>query len=197
MGRSGIAAAVFLAVLAPAVAAPARRAPGRRPGVTKPGPAAKAAPPAKPAALALDPVDQTFTEDEARRAVSLLDDAYQTLLHEVHRHYPTKPGRPVAATVVRDVQKLMTEKGWPSSRFLGVNAILMNPDHAARDAFEKDAVGALRRYEKEYEEVRPGLFRKATMVSLGAECTSCHWPAMNEASRAGITWAVRLKPAPK
>src|SRR6185503_5597758 len=63
-----------------------------------------------------------MTLPQARVTVRMLDDAYQTVLQEVHRTYATQPGRPVAATVVRDVQKRMGEKQWPQSRFLAVNA---------------------------------------------------------------------------
>ena len=40
----------------------------------------------------------------------MLDDAYQLILEEVHHTYGTAPGRPVAATVVREVQRIMGER---------------------------------------------------------------------------------------
>ena len=126
-------------------------------------------------------------------AVAMLDDAYNLVLEEVHHTYPTKPGRPVAATIVRDLQKKMTDLGWPSSRFLAVNAIVMNPDHVARDEFERQTVRAFTDGGDRRETIENGTLRVATPVSLGGSCFSCHWADKGRASRAAISWKIPLR----
>lgn len=187
-----IFAAVALALASAVAAAPALRATraARKPTTPK-------QPPAKPVAGSPEGASarevEPMTLDEARMTVEMLDDAYQTVLQEVHHTYPTKPGRPVAATVVRDLQKTMTDKGWPKSHFLAVNAIIMNPDHKARDEFEVRAVKAIGRGDQRYESVENGQLRVATAVSLGGDCFSCHWTPPGRSSRAAISFAIPLK----
>jgi hypothetical protein len=134
---------------------------------------------------------KTYTPEEARRAVAILDDAYNLILHEVHDTYTTKPGRPVAASLVKDLQKTMTAKGWPSSHFLAVNALIMNPDHRARDEWERRAVSEMKSGKPAVIEEKPGEYRAATMISLRGGCTSCHWSQDSMGARAAIAWKVR------
>ena len=177
------AALLFSAVSA----APIRHAPKPR---SVPAARKKPAPaPNRPAA----PVTNPMTLEEARMAVAMLDDAYNLVLEEVHHTYPTKPGRPVAATIVRDLQKKMTDLGWPSSRFLAVNAIVMNPDHVARDEFERQTVRAFTDGGDRRETIENGTLRVATPVSLGGSCFSCHWADKGRASRAAISWKIPLR----
>ncbi len=177
---------VGMAVLtSSAPAAPATR---RAPGGAGRRIASRPAPRVAPA-----PARKAYTEAEARQAVAMLDDAYQIILHETHRAYPTLPGRPVAATVVRDVQKVMADRGWPQSRFLAVNALLMNPDHRAKDEFERQAIAALKTVERPMEQVQAGTLRAVTPLALGGNCSSCHWVSSGSAARAAITWSVPLK----
>lgn len=131
-----------------------------------------------------------MTVEEARTTVRLMDDAYQTILRQVHESYPTQPGRPVAASLVKDLQKEMSDRGWTNSRFLAVNAIVMNPDHRARDPFEQKAVEALARGEERYESLEGGNLRVATVVPLGFGCGSCHWVPPGKTAVAAISWKI-------
>jgi hypothetical protein len=173
--RFELLAVAALAVAAAAVAAP-RQAPRKS---------------IKAKAPATATPTRTYTPEEARRAVALLDDAYNVILHEVHDTYPTKPGRPVAASLVKDLQKSMTASGWPGSHFLAVNAVIMNPDHRARDEWERKAVSDIKSGKLSLEEETPGEYRAATMVSLRGGCTSCHWSQDSMGARAAIAWKVR------
>ena len=149
---------------------------------------AKKSPRQKPAKQAVQA--RAYTPEEAKRAVALLDDAYNLILHETHETYPTKPGRPVAASLVRELQETMTAKGWPASRFLAVNAILMNPKHRPKDDWERQAVAEMKSGKTVVEHEKPGEYRATTMVSLRGGCTSCHWSQDSLAARAAITWKV-------
>jgi hypothetical protein len=171
--RFALAPSLILAVAAASVAAP-------RPGAKKP---------LKP--LANPPSGPTYTPEQAKTAVAMLDDAYNLILREVHDTYVTKPGRPVAASLVKDLQKTMTAKGWPSSHFLAVNAILMNPEHRARDEWERRAVSEMKSGKLKVEDEKPGEYRAATFVSLRGGCTSCHWSPDSMGARAAIAWKVR------
>lgn len=161
--------------------------------------AALAAAPRKPAKKPATPAKAVsgtaaMTAEEARRSVAMLDDAYQEILHAVHNWYPTKTGQPkVAASTVIELQKIMTEKGWPQSRFLAVNAVVMNPNHVPKDTFEKDAVAALKQGKDRHEAVLDGRLRVVTVLPTGGGCFSCHWTDSKVGSRTAITWSIPLK----
>ncbi|HTE18064.1 MAG TPA: DUF3365 domain-containing protein [Armatimonadota bacterium] len=182
------AAALALALAATTSVAAARPSrPSARPRVspsaTKPAPAATTAPKMQPMPL-----------DQARMTAAMLDDVYQITLTQIHRTYPTRSGQTVvAANVMRRLQGLLGEKGWPSSRFLGVNALLMNPDHRARDAFERRVVAEMKRGANRVEAVEKGQLRVATSVPLNGGCFSCHWSTDSRDTKAAITFSIPLK----
>ena len=136
----------------------------------------------------------TMTREEALTAVAILDDAYSIILHEVHETYHHSPKTPVAASVVRNLQRTMTAKGWPASRFLAVNAIAMRPDHLPRDEWERKAVAKLKSgRDQRLETQEPGVLRVATTMSLRGGCGSCHWSKDSMGARAAIAWKVRTR----
>ncbi|MFN3648392.1 MAG: DUF3365 domain-containing protein [Armatimonadota bacterium] len=169
-----------------AIAAPKK--PARKPA---PKPARKPAP--KPAAKKPVPAPK-MTEEEARVAAAMLDDAYQLFLQEIHDWYPNRTGQPVvAAKVVRDVQQEMNRKGWPTTRFLAVNAIVMNPDHQPQDAFEKEAIKVIKMGAEDLERREGDRLRIAKPVSLGGGCFACHWAPNGEKSLAAISFEFPVK----
>lgn len=183
-----------------ASAAPRRAAPPRKPHAVKQAPVVKRAPVGKKQSLgatqtpaAAAPVRTVMTADEARMAVEMVGDAYDLLLEEIHETYHTRPSVPVAATIIRKLHGKMTELGWPQARFLAVNAIVMHPDHVARDEFETQAIQALRRGDQRVEEMVDGQLRIATVVPLGGRCSSCHWTPGAGSSKAATTWKVTLR----
>ncbi|HEU4752597.1 MAG TPA: DUF3365 domain-containing protein [Armatimonadota bacterium] len=196
----GAAAAALLACLlvVTATAAPRSRT---RPAPRKAAPVKPA--PAKPAAVkgvtgipavSGETPTRPMTLEEARTTVTLLDDAYNLLLQEVHAWYPNRTGQPiVAATTVRKIQEQMVRKGWPRSHFLAVNTLLMNPDHQAREAFDKAAVRKIAAGEARYEQIEGDRVRIATEVPLTGGCTSCHWSSGTRDGKAAITWSIPLK----
>lgn len=145
-------------------------------------------------ATASEPKTRAMTLEEARAAVTLLDEGYQTELEEIHRWYPIKSGQPVvAAAVVRRVQEQMVAKGWPRSRFLAVNASVMNPNHVPRDDFERGAVEKIREGAERVETIEKGRLRVATLVPMTGGCASCHWTPGTSGSKGAITWTIPLK----
>lgn len=187
-GRFWYSAALLSALGSLAVsAAPLQSKHRRTPPAKKKSPA--------PAAASATSVTRSMTLDEARTAVAMLDDAYDLILEETHSIYHTRPSTPVAATVVRKLQARMTELGWPRSRFLAVNAVVMHPDHVPRDAFEKRTVQALRKGEERVEQVSDGKLRVTTVVPLGGGCGSCHWANTGQSPKAATTYTIPLKPA--
>lgn len=184
MNRTATGSLLLCSILAgtAALAAPRPLAPRRAPA-RQPSPAAPKG--VQPALM---------TAEEARLAVTMLDDAYQAILHSVHETYPTKPGRPVAATIVRDLQKRMAEKGWPRSHFLSVSGVLMNPDHRAQTAFEQEAVRTLRlSAQRRVERLEDGRLQIATDFALHGDCFSCHWSDPGTPSQAAISWTIPVR----
>lgn len=134
-----------------------------------------------------------MTVSEARTAARLLNDAYQTLVHEIHRTYPPAPQRPAAAALVRQLQDVMREKGWPSSHFLAVNAILRNQDHRPRDAFERQAVQSLKFSDAPVEQLQDQHLRVALPVPMDGDCTACHWTEEGAAGKGAIVWDIPVR----
>lgn len=185
--RFWFSAALVTALGSLAVSAAPRKVPSKRSA----RPLRKTVP-ARPAAA--NTATRAMTLAEARTAVAMLDDAYDLILEETHAIYHTRPSTPVAATVVRKLQARMTELGWPRSRFLAVNAVVMHPDHVPRDAFEKQSVDALRRGDERTEQVSEGKLRVTTVVPLGGGCGSCHWANTGQSPKAATTYTIPLKP---
>lgn len=181
-----LAALAGVLLSAAAIGAPGRHA---RTARRKALPAAKAQQVAKPPISRLGPL----TPEEARQTVALLDDAYQTWLEEAHEQYHPRPGKPVAAKVVRELQEKMGSLGWPQSHFLAVNALVMRPEHQPQDAFERDAVRRLSGGAPRVETISGNTMRVATGLSLGGGCGTCHWAEQGVVRRAAITWAMPLK----
>lgn len=182
--RFWIATCLLTSFAALAVSAAPRPAASRRKPVapTKKKPAQQAATATRP-----------MTPEEARTAVAMLGDAYDLILEEAHSIYHTRPNVPVAATVVRKVQAHMAKQGWPKARFLAVNAIVMHPDHVAKDDFERETVQTLKRSNERIEQVVEGNLRVATVVPLGGGCSSCHWTGSGTSAKAATTWSVPLR----
>lgn len=134
-----------------------------------------------------------MTVAEARTAVRLLNDAYQALVHEIHRTYPPAPQRPAAAALVRQLQQVMGDKGWPSSHFLAVDAVLRNQEHRARDAFERQAVQSLKFNDTPVEQLQDGHLRVALPVPMEGDCTACHWTEEGAAGKGAITWNIPVR----
>lgn len=189
--RFWIAAGLLSSLGTLAVSAAPTKAPLRR-KVLPARPAARRQLPLK-SAVPVDPGTRAMTLDEARTAVAMLGDAYDLLLEETHSVYHTRPSTPVAATVVRKLQARMTELGWPRSRFVAVNAVVMHPDHVPKDAFEKQTVQALRRGDERIEQVTSNQLRVSTVVSLGGSCASCHWTSSGQTPKAATSWTVPLR----
>ncbi len=127
-------------------------------------------------------------------AVEMLNDAYQITLEEIHRWYPVRTGQPIVAAVpLRKLQEIMSKKGWPQSRFLAVNGVLMNPDHRPVDAFEKQAVRELTAGADRTEAISAGRLRVTKAISLQGGCRSCHWVPGREETKAALSFSVPLK----
>jgi hypothetical protein len=152
-------------------------------------------PPPKPPTTSGSTAVGAMTLDQARQTVSLLDDAYQTELHEIHRWYPARNGQPVvAASLIRKLQVTMGQKGWPQSRFIGVRGVLMNPDHKPRDTFEQQAADKIRAGAERVETVERGRLRVATVLPMGGGCNSCHWEfGRSQDTKAAISFTIPLK----
>ncbi len=156
----------------------------------RPKRATRTAQPARPASTTLLP---PVSLAEAKMTAEMLDDATQLLIHSIHDWYPNKTGQPVAAaTMVREVQDKLNRRAWPGARFIGVNAVLMNPDHRPRDPFERNAQDALRRGSAEFSAIEKGEYRVAKVVRLGGGCFSCHWSDDTSGSRAALTFRFPL-----
>jgi hypothetical protein len=176
----------FAGLLAASMVAAAPGAKPRRAAAKKP---ASAKAPTKAAG-----VTRAMTLDEARTAVTMLDDAYNELLLSIHHYYPD-PKLEAAATTVKRIKNVMNKKGWPNAEFLSVNAMVMNPDHIPREAFDVAATRKVRSGERRVEQLAKGKLRVVTEVPLEGGCFSCHWTPGRNSGKAAISWTVPLRQA--
>src|SRR3954451_11818808 len=68
-----------------------------------------------------------------------------------------------------------TPKVWPQTRWLSTTGRPFNPDANPKDAFEREAVAALKKGNPRFEKVVDGKLRVATLVPLvDKTCGMCH-----------------------
>lgn len=121
------------------------------------------------------PKQARYTLAQARQTVNMLNDLYVTSVVETHGTYVKDAGTVPAATVARHVFVAMEKKGWPKTRWLSTTGRPFNPEHNPKDAFEKDAVQALKGGKARFERVEGGNLRVATLVPLvDKSCQMCH-----------------------
>lgn len=112
---------------------------------------------------------------QARQTVDMLNDLYVNSVVLTHGTYVKDRGTVAAATVARQVFEAMARKGWPETRWLATTGRAFNPAHNPKDAFEKDAVTALKKGEPRFERIENGKLRVATLVPLvDKSCQMCH-----------------------
>jgi hypothetical protein len=113
--------------------------------------------------------------EQARRTVSMLNDLYVNSVVLTHKTYVKDRGSVAAAVVARQVFQAMADKGWPQTRWINTTGRPFNPDSNPKDAFEKDAVVALKKGQARFERVEDGKLRVATLIPLvDKSCQTCH-----------------------
>jgi hypothetical protein len=145
-------------------------------GAAAPGESSEAAvgamPPASGAAAAALP-----SVDEARARARLLHETIDMMLQVVHRDfYQDDEGLPIPAASLKKVFRELAGRTNIELRWLAVSAQAMNVDHAAKSAFDKDAVKALASGADEFERVEGNQYRRAGAITLTSDCLKCHLP---------------------
>lgn len=112
---------------------------------------------------------------QAKQTVSMLNDLYVTSVVGIHTTYVKDTQSVAAAAVARKVFEAMAKKGWPETRWIATTGRPFNPDSNPKDAFEKDAVVALKKGQARFERVVDGKLRVATLIPLvDKSCQMCH-----------------------
>jgi hypothetical protein len=112
---------------------------------------------------------------QARQTVNMLNDLYVNSVVLTHGTYVKDRATVPAATVARRVFVAMAEKGWPQTRWLATTGRPFNPDANPKDAFEREAVEALKKGQPRFEKIEDGKLRVATLVPLvDKSCQMCH-----------------------
>jgi hypothetical protein len=133
--------------------------------------------------------------DQARRAVSMLNDLYANSVVLTHRTYVKDRSSVAAAMVTRRVFRSMAERGWPETRWLSTTGRPFNADANPRDAFERDAVAALKKGDRRFERVEDGKLRVATLIPLAdPSCLMCHTKDKLGDPIGGLSYTVLLRP---
>jgi len=131
--------------------------------------------------------------DQARQTVDLLNDVYVNSVVLTHSTYVKDRGTPAAAVVARRLFKTMAEKGWPETRWLSTTGRPFNPDANPRDAFEREAVAALKQGKARVERVEDSKLRVATLVPMvDKSCGMCHTKDKVGDPIGGLSYTVNL-----
>jgi hypothetical protein len=131
--------------------------------------------------------------DQARRTVAMLNDAYVNAVVVTHTTYVKDRATPAAASMARQVFRAMEEKGWPRTRWLSTTGRPFNPDANPKDAFERDAVAALKKGQARFERVENGTLRVATLIPLvDKSCQMCHTKDSVGDPVGGLSYTVAL-----
>jgi uncharacterized protein DUF3365 len=130
---------------------------------------------------------------QARQTVDMLNDLYVTTVVLTHGTYVKDRATPAAAVVARKVFAEMGKKGWPETRWLSTTGRPFNPDANPKDAFEREAVAALKKGQARFERVENGQFRVATLVPLvDKSCQMCHTRDKVNDPIGGLSYTVNL-----
>lgn len=130
---------------------------------------------------------------QARQTVDMLNDLYVNAVVQTHGTYVKDTKATAAATVARRVFESMEAKGWPSTRWISTTGRPFNPGANPRDAFERDAVEALKKGKPRFERVEGGKLRVATLVPLVDEsCRMCHTQDKVNDPIGGLSYTVLL-----
>jgi len=134
-------------------------------------------------AFSNDPVDEPqaptirMSESAAQQQATVLHKTMQSTLRVTHdRYYVEDEGLPIPAAVLKEVFADIKDTQDITLRWLAVEGQAMNTDHKAQDAFEKDAVKALKSGKKVYEQTQDGVYRRAGAITLENHCLKCHVP---------------------
>jgi hypothetical protein len=132
--------------------------------------------------------------DQARRAVSMLNDLYVNSVILTHSTYVKDRSAVAAAVVTRRVFRGMEERGWPSTRWLSTTGRPFNTDANPKDAFERDAIAALKRGQSRFERVEQDNLRVATLVPITDQsCLVCHTKDKVGDPVGGLSYTVLLR----
>lgn len=130
---------------------------------------------------------------QARQSVDMLNDLYVNAVVLTHGTYVKDRGTVAAATVARRVFEAMAEKGWPETRWLSTTGRPFNSEHNPKDAFEREAVAALKKGEPRFERVEKGQLRVAMLVPMvDKSCLMCHTKDKVGDPTGGLSYTVKL-----
>ena len=140
--------------------------------------------------------DEVSSEDQARRQAEILHTAMHATLQVVHhRYYQEDEGLLLPAATLKEVFAEMEKEHGVKLRWLAVEGQVMNTDHSARDAFEREAVKVLKSGKPKYEQVENGTYRRAGPITLSNHCLKCHVPdrKSTEDRTAGLIISIPVK----
>ena len=104
--------------------------------------------------------------EAARDRAKLAHSLYSSTLDVLHREYFHGDRATVPARAMEDVFARMARLENLQARWIVVNAEAMNIDHKPRDDFEKQAARVIAAGERDHEQVKDGVYRRAAGISL-------------------------------
>jgi hypothetical protein len=135
---------------------------------------------------------------QARQTVDMLNDIYVNAVVVAHQTWVKDRATPPAASMARKVFGAVAQKGWPETRWISTTGRPFNPDANPKDAFEKDAVAALKGGKAKFERVEGKTLRVATLIPLvDKSCQTCHTRDKVGDPVGGLSYTVHLNGNPK
>lgn len=129
-------------------------------------------PPSQPASETAPPPQTTAAI--ARDRAKLLHEVYSTSLEVMHERYFHDERAIVPARALEDVFSTLEKQTKVKARWISVNTRPMSINHEPKTDFERKAAEELAAGKTEYEQVKDGLFQRATPIALSGGCVSCH-----------------------
>lgn len=115
--------------------------------------------------------------EEARGRARLLYETIQGMLQVVHHEYYREDEKlPIPARTFKKVFRELADHQKVEIRWLAITGQAMNQEHTPQNDFEKQAANAIASGAEEYELAENGIYRRAGVITLTAECLKCHAP---------------------
>lgn len=121
------------------------------------------------------PGGSTVSVTEARGRARLLHETIHGTLQIMHRDFfDDENPSSIPSGSLEDVFYELRRSHDVHVRWLTVNTDVLNTDHQADDAFEKEAVKVLAAGKPDFERIDPNRYRYAGAIRLASQCLKCH-----------------------
>jgi len=120
----------------------------------------------------------------ARDRAKLMHEIYSATLEVMHDRYFHADRAIVPARAMEDVFSHLNDQTGSQANWISVNLKAMSINHEPKTDFEKRAAREIVLGETEIDEIKDGMYRRASAIPMTGGCISCHGGFFKEPTKA-------------